>query len=169
MVCINQVKICKDNEWKEDLKGVFSARSFYNFCLVQNGVEMVQWPKFLWKGIVPPKVESMVWLATLDRLPTRRFLSTRGFSFSVDELKCPMCGLCDETAPHLFLSCPWAWSVWGAVCSWWKIAWVCPHSLEDMLIQWLGGFHNNGSKKAWEAVFFATMWSIWLGRNRKVF
>lgn len=46
---------------------------------------------------------------------------------------------------------------------------VCPLSLEDMIIQWVGGFPNKGSKKAWEATFFATVWSIWLGQNRKVF
>lgn len=171
--CINQVKISFDKEdklvWKEGQNEMFSSRSFYNFCLMQNGFVEVQWAKFLWKGIVPPKVESMVWLAILDRLPTKRFLCSRGFLFSNEDLKCGMCGSYEETASHLFLSCSWAWSIWGAMFSWWEVSWVCPNSLEDMIIQWVGGFHRRGSKKAWEAVFFATMWSIWLGRNRKIF
>lgn len=39
LICINQVKICHNKEdrlvWKEDSKGVFLSRSFYNFCLIR--------------------------------------------------------------------------------------------------------------------------------------
>lgn len=51
MNCINLVNISNDKVdklvWKEDSRGVFSSSSFYNFCLSQNGVELVHWAKFL--------------------------------------------------------------------------------------------------------------------------
>lgn len=94
---------------------MFSTRSFYNFCLAQNGIDKVPWAKLLWRGLVPSKVESMVWLAILDRLPTKVFLSLRGVLFLAEEIKCVLCGSNEETVTHLFIHCPWARFVWSAI------------------------------------------------------
>ncbi|KAJ4841383.1 hypothetical protein Tsubulata_011552 [Turnera subulata] len=44
-----------------------------------------------------------------------------------------------------------------------------PRSMEDLFTQWFGMAGNARARAQWMAILYATLWSIWLGRNKLVF
>lgn len=70
------------------------------------------WAKLIWfKGYIP-KHSFTMWIANLDRLPTRSRLSTCGMQVPTD---CCLCSTMAETRDHLLLTCDYSLAVWQQV------------------------------------------------------
>ena len=51
----------------------------------------------------------------------------------------------------------------------WDVRGCVPRSVEDWAEGWSSFIVKSCSKRAWMTLFFATVWTIWECRNRKVF
>ncbi|XP_039052924.1 uncharacterized protein LOC120194796 [Hibiscus syriacus] len=86
----------------------------------------VSWQYLVWFPGRIPKHNIIVWMAILDRLPTRVWLLRMGLS--IVDVKCLMCGIEPECRDHMFFGCNFAKDLWGAIlalcgvyrgaCSW---------------------------------------------------
>ncbi|XP_058198468.1 uncharacterized protein LOC131313991 [Rhododendron vialii] len=122
----------------------------------------------VWRSLSPPKVEIFSWLAIQSRVATRSMLHNRNLILDPRLVRCPFSSKQDETPQHLFLFCNVTWSVWSIITEWWHTNWVCPSSLADLAVWWFDNGFCNLEKHIWEACFFATIWSLWLARNKLV-
>nr|GEY71081.1 reverse transcriptase domain, reverse transcriptase zinc-binding domain protein [Tanacetum cinerariifolium] len=77
--------------------------------------------EWVWNGDASGKfkVKIYVWRASLNRLPTRLNLVSRGIS--LDSVLCPFCELVEETLDHCLISCPLVSPVWRKIWVWWGL------------------------------------------------
>lgn len=68
--------------------------------------------KIIWNCRAPLKVKLFAWLLVRNRLSTRMNLSKKKI---VQSASCAICSSGDETANHLFLTCPFAINFWSKV------------------------------------------------------
>ena len=125
--------------------------------------------RLIWTGIVPSKVNVLAWRIILDRVQTKENLKKRSIIANGGDEKCVLCDGAVETNNHLFFSCPIAYKVWGLCFNWVGLSAVFPMDAFCHLQQHLGWVHGKRKKKVWLVVWFATVWNIWVTRNRKVF
>ena len=153
--------------WKNDMGAEFSTK---NLRLDILAAEMGQdiGPNFKWNSWAPMKSNLLLWRAKMDRVASKIGLERRGIH-SIDTI-CNRCGYCSESTDHLFVECLFARSIWWNVLVWMRVPWPTNcESLND-LVQLL--LDSPGSKK-WKRIVYtvvmATVWNIWLARNRMVF
>ncbi|KAG7530875.1 Reverse transcriptase zinc-binding domain [Arabidopsis thaliana x Arabidopsis arenosa] len=92
-------------------KGFSSAKTW---AVTRPRAAIVDWWDSVWfKGHIPKHAFNM-WIATLDRLPTKTRLSSWGLQI---QDTCGLCSLSPESRDHLFLSCDFALYLWNAVAS----------------------------------------------------
>lgn len=127
------------------------------------------WFHSIWKLAVPPKIQCFLWLAILNSIPMKVFLSSRGVHFSPDQLRCVWCGQVEECCSHILLTCPFSSRVWGYVLKWWGISWCSPCSLSSFMLAWDGCPFGGIIYKRWLIVCATSLWSLWLVRNETVF
>lgn len=72
---------------------------------------------FDWNKIVPKKVSIPMWRVEMEILPLLLSLARR--HIQVPLVQCPICGDCEESAEHLFVSCRFAES--EEISKWCKI------------------------------------------------
>jgi hypothetical protein len=75
------------------------------------------------------KVVVFSWQTLLSRIPTKANLASRGVVLEDDLLLCAFCGGGVETENHLFLLCPFAWSIWVEVYRWFEVVKVLPDNI----------------------------------------
>lgn len=104
--------------WKENGAQKFSVRIAYQVVVrlkhpnhakhssVQDHSSF--WGK-IWKLIVPPKVDTFLWRACSDCLPTRENLHKKRVRV---EVTCELCCHHLETTSHVLWECPFARNVW---------------------------------------------------------
>ncbi|GLU12369.1 hypothetical protein SLE2022_290540 [Rubroshorea leprosula] len=122
----------------------------------------------MWKSSIPSKVSVFSWQLLQDRLPTKDNLVKRGvLNVNQDNSYC-WCATAPEKVDHFLLNCDFAYNIWMRVCRWWGLTTVLSNTCVSMFHHhwWNGGKTVN---KAWMAVWFAVVWTLWLGRNDKVF
>ncbi|KAI8568450.1 hypothetical protein RHMOL_Rhmol02G0200400 [Rhododendron molle] len=108
-------------------------------------------------------------MAIQSKVATRSVLLGSNLILEGQSSLCPLCSLVLETPQHLFLHCLFSWGVWSQILEWWRVQWVCPESLHNLLRWWMDNRFRNLEKRLWEATFFATLWSLWQVRNEFVF
>jgi len=119
--------IGKDNKkWRFSVKslcGLLSPNPYTNSGFSFAGI---------WKGIVPPKVEILCWIAIINRINTRCILAKKGI-LDISESNCPICLAEEESVDDILLHCHKHWIIWSKIIKWWGLDWRCPKSLSDML------------------------------------
>lgn len=109
--------------WVHDSKGVFSVKKLSKL-LLEVGVEDLSFNfDKIWKLKVPPRVRSFLWMISIDKLPTKEFLSRRGLHFNNLERSCPWCNGDSEKLEHLFFGCKFIKAFWKRIFKWWNIKW----------------------------------------------
>lgn len=123
----------------------------------------------VWGSSVPHKIRICVWRLLQSRLPTRDGLATRGIIPQGQNLSCPLCNCAQESCAHLFILCPKVWEVWYAIYEWIGVSFVAHHDLVQNFMQFGALFRGKRSKHFKFLIWCATVWIIWLTRNRIVF
>ncbi|GKD92368.1 RNA-directed DNA polymerase, eukaryota, reverse transcriptase zinc-binding domain protein [Tanacetum coccineum] len=113
--------------------------------------------KLRWNNLIPIKLNILTWRISLDRIPTRSNLDSRGID--LDSILCPVCNDEIETSQHLLIDCSIAKSSWILVSKWWGFH-DYPKDLPS-LIKW-GDYTNLPIKSAriFDAVVQTTLWAI---------
>ncbi|GJX26389.1 RNA-directed DNA polymerase, eukaryota [Tanacetum coccineum] len=89
---------------------VKDIRNSIDDLFLPSGPETTRWVKF-----IPIKINVFTWRARRDCLPTRANLIRRGVF--VESGNCPICGLHEENAHHIFFQCDLAQAVLRRICS----------------------------------------------------
>ncbi|XP_024004988.1 uncharacterized protein LOC112082120 [Eutrema salsugineum] len=119
------------------------------------------WAKTVWfKGCVPKYAFNM-WIAQLNRLPTRVRLATWGMNIST---LCCLCPDREETREHLLLACGYSHQIWSMV-----FARLSPsqHMLRTWaeLLSWTRSHSVAAPSILKKVVVQATIYHIWRQRN----
>ncbi|GKV32332.1 hypothetical protein SLEP1_g40948 [Rubroshorea leprosula] len=157
-------------EWILSKDSRYSTKTAYSFltkeprCLTQEKVF-----RRVWNPILPTKISAFNWQLLLNRLPTKSNLLKRGFSVIMGDGNCILCQEEEEDATHLFLKCKNVRWIWKECARWWGI------NLEIQEDCWKtfekpGAWTKNSKiRKGWDCTWSATVWSIWLMRNQRIF
>ena len=122
--------------------------------------------KIRWNKLTPIKLNILKWRISLDRIPTRSNLDSRGID--LDSTRCPVCNDEIETSQHLLIDCAIAKSSWILVSRWWGFH-DYPKDLPS-LIKWADNTNlPTKSARIFDAVVQTTLWAIWNLRNRICF
>ncbi|GKV25499.1 hypothetical protein SLEP1_g34934 [Rubroshorea leprosula] len=166
---IQPIKGQKDQwEWRHD-HGIYSAKSGYQALSSNHQQSRINLHKRIWCRLVPTKICAFVWKVLQDRIPSKVNLYKRGI---VPDLHLATCMLCDESIEdinHLFLHCKFAYAVWSKCLQWWRISSVRADNCYASFEQQLATFKNVNIRAGWDAVWSATIWSIWIARNERAF
>lgn len=86
----------------------YQTGAMYN--LLKRHVHVVPWHPIVWIKSGIPRQSFQVWLAVLNRMPTRdRLLSWNIATTSA----CLLCNVNCESRDHLYFACPYAWEIWS--------------------------------------------------------
>ncbi|XP_010433774.1 PREDICTED: uncharacterized protein LOC104717843 isoform X2 [Camelina sativa] len=122
---------------------------------------LVDWHDSVWfKGAMPRHAFNM-WIANLDRLPTKMRLVRWGMNINST---CDLCSLYQETRDHLFLACDYARSIWLATNSRLGLPQIYFTSWSD-LISWTKVKNNRSPPTLRKLVAQSVIYAIWKQRN----
>ncbi|MED6113242.1 hypothetical protein PIB30_118904 [Stylosanthes scabra] len=158
--------------WKHDNKCIFSVKSFVSVLYKNNNREvepnMYAFAKNLWKGLVPPRVELLVWFVILGKMNTKDRLFEIGMIRDVDA-NCVLCDAEWESVYHLFFGCKASLAIWDEALNHWGVSWSSPGEMKGCFESWMGVQVRREQKVLWMIVFFSIIWEIWSQRNAIIF
>ena len=139
-------------------KGFSSAKTW---AVTRPRAAIVDWWDSVWfKGHIPKHAFNM-WIATLDRLPTKTRLSSWGLQI---QDTCGLCSLSPESRDHLFLSCDFALYLWNAVSL--KLNMQGIHfTLWAELLSWLKSGNRRSPPTLRKLIAQSVIYAIWKQRN----
>ncbi|KAJ0544992.1 putative RNA-directed DNA polymerase transcription factor SBP family [Helianthus annuus] len=123
---------------------------------------------FFWNSWATPKANFLAWRALQGRVASKLGLAARGVH--LPNLMCDRCGYELESPDHIFVSCLFARCIWWNIFRWIKVP-MPPEctSLGDLL----ESLHNTPGSQKWKRIVhmvaLASIWRIWIARNKKVF
>ena len=82
---------------------------------------------------------------------------------------CVMCKNDNESADHLFLHCPLAQRVWSYVLQKFKVSWVLPQGVNQLIEADFMMHRDKKTNLLWSLVIHAVLWSLWKERNLRIF
>ncbi|GKD46079.1 RNA-directed DNA polymerase, eukaryota [Tanacetum coccineum] len=141
---------------------VKDIRNFIDDLFLPSRPETTRWVKF-----IPIKINVFTWRARRDCLPTRANLIRRGVF--MESVNCPICGLHEENAHHIFSQCDLAQAVLRRICRWWDLDWQFWTSFSSWNLWFSSVRLTSNIKSLLEGVFSIAWWSIWVFRNRLLF
>ncbi|GLU19134.1 hypothetical protein SLE2022_353990 [Rubroshorea leprosula] len=162
----------KEDQWRWHLdpSGIYSTKSAYS-QLSKGVLNMVHEGDFkrVWKAHIPPKVSAFCWQLLHRKLPTKDNLASHRILKDISSLNCCWCDTLPESPDHIFFHCNLAFSLWMKCYKWWGVNYVMSNSCRLVLEQhkWIGG--NKLTNKGWNIIWFAVVWTLWLGRNDLIF
>jgi hypothetical protein len=111
-------------------------------------------------------VAFFVWTAALGKILTHDNLRRRDI---VVVEWCVMCKKHGESVDHLLLHCDVARVVWSSFYRLFRVEWVMPSSVLDVLSGW-GTLLGCGSvNRIWKKVPLCVLWGLWRERNVRLF
>ncbi|XP_074352682.1 uncharacterized protein LOC141691828 [Apium graveolens] len=114
--------------------------------------------KIIWRIKAPAKVLNLIWRAASGLLPTLVSLSQKHVPVTT---ACPVCDGADETILHALVTCPKAALLWQSIIS------DVQQYVQGDFFDWLDGTLRQVNKDR-RALVGTIAWSIWKGRNEKV-
>nr|GEW90934.1 RNA-directed DNA polymerase, eukaryota, reverse transcriptase zinc-binding domain protein [Tanacetum cinerariifolium] len=142
--------------WSLSSDGIFSVSSAR--IHVDEGLCIMEGPHNRWSKLVPIKVNILMWMIRLNKLPTRHNMSLRGLD--IPYISCPVCLVGVETYDHLFFSCSTTSYIITRILVWWELPFIELSSFLDWQ-SWFDGLKLKHELKAFiEATFFVSWWVI---------
>ncbi|XP_019102534.1 PREDICTED: uncharacterized protein LOC109133514 [Camelina sativa] len=147
-----------------DYRPTFSSKETWEQLRLHSPV--VPWADVVWFKQNVPRFSFIIWLALLNRLPTRDRL--RGWGMSVPTA-CVLCSNGTETHDHLFFTCPFSSELWGFFAA--KLfpspptallassAWILTHSQP----------HTVKATAIVKLLFQTVVYHLWKERNARIF
>ena len=149
--------------WKHRQSGQFDVSSFYSAL---QGSNRMQFPwKSIWGVKAPRCISFFIWIAARGTILTCDNLMRRGHIMAG---WCCMCKHNWETGDHLLLHCETASALWSFILQAFRINWVMPAKVIDLLFGWYNWFGKHSSG-VWNLVPLCLMWTLWQERNRRIF
>ncbi|KAE8665156.1 XS domain-containing / XS zinc finger domain-containing protein-related-like protein isoform 1 [Hibiscus syriacus] len=150
--------------WKGNGEGISSVNSCVKLCYYVSEVETF-WMKNIWRGLVPPRVETFMWQVVHQKLAVKSELQKRGVLEIVD-CACPFCKREIESPSHLFFTCSVVWSLWNKFLNFWEVSSVFHDNTQSFLLAWddLVSYSS-----IWSFIPGVVLWTIWKVRNVIVF
>ena len=126
--------------------------------------EEQRWASFLWFKGATPKHAFNMWIAHLNRLPTRARLANWGMQIPTT---CCLCTTAVETRDHLLISCQYATTIWLEVSRRIRIS-------QPLFTTWTGlmswaNSNSNAPPNLKMLVAQAVIYNIWRQRNNVLF
>lgn len=138
--------------------GFSSARTW---AALRPRAALVNWVDIVWfKGNTPKHAFNM-WIANLDRLPTKSRLERWGMQIITT---CRLCGLHFETRDHLFLNCDFAVYIWNAVCRRLDLPSITFGSWQQLL-SWMKRKSERSPPTLRKLITHSVVYAIWRQRN----
>ncbi|GAU28666.1 hypothetical protein TSUD_159480 [Trifolium subterraneum] len=158
--------------WQGTTDGSYTVKSGYNAQIewesnnsaqahTSNQLEDSPIWKNLWNIESPPKQLHLLWRILHNVVPVKSNLLKKGI---VCDSICPRSNKSPETIDHTFISCDWARMVWFCSPITIMTTQIQPLTFSD----WLRYMLTNSTKECMQIISTIT-YSIWLGRNNKVF
>ncbi|XP_013658202.2 uncharacterized protein LOC106362925 [Brassica napus] len=122
------------------------------------------WSDVIWFKGSTPSHAFMMWVAQLDRLPTRSCLVSWGLQIADC---CCICNTYRETRDHLFLRCSYSEHIWSVVTTRLGYRQTLFHTW-TAFISWLDIKDNICSSILRKLVSHATIYKIWQERNNRL-
>lgn len=85
------------------------------------------------------------------------------------DLKCPFCGLVEESVSHVLFWCDKVRDIWNQCYSWLNVSTAFPVSAIDHFWQHCSPKVSEGVNKKWRILWNAILWVLWNWRNNVVF
>ncbi|KAJ1690987.1 hypothetical protein LUZ63_015142 [Rhynchospora breviuscula] len=130
--------------------------------LADTGVRSSYHPS-LWKIKAPLKVRIFLWLLLQNRLLTQENLLLRGWPAIQSCITCQTPTM--ETAPHLFIHCPFAHRLWDMLQT--RLNLPVINFTADLVGFWLTNRSLLGDQ--WDIIWAAASWALWKERNARIF
>lgn len=119
---------------------------------------------------MPSKVTAFSWRVVRNRLPTLDNLVSRGVLQGNTNSLCSGCHLAMETVSHLFFECKLYSDMWIQLLHWVGVQAAMHNVCSQHLSQFLGLCSFSKEKvAAWQCLWFAGLYGIWLSRNNLIF
>ena len=161
---IGSVEVDHDSNscfWSLSNDGTFSVGSLHHH--VDDLLPSYLTPSTRWCKIIPRKVNIFMWRLSLDKLPHRFNLSSRGLD--IQSILCPICNEQVENLDHAFFSCYTTYNVWRLIHTWSGSKVPILSSYEDWN-SWIVSWHaSKDSKERALVIFVASCWILWRFRN----
>ncbi|XP_026398230.1 uncharacterized protein LOC113294010 [Papaver somniferum] len=151
--------------WKLHPSGVFSVKTLYRKLVESYGIENFPY-LFVWKAVVPPKINLFVWSLVHGRLNPKDVLLRKGIEL---DNSCVLCGDDLESQSNLFLHCKVAFRVWSQLLPTSRYSWVIPKSVMQLSLCWHNTTFTNNGNCIWNLIPVAIFWSLWKERNNCTF
>ena len=87
----------------------------------------------------------------------------------VNETLCPLCKTESETMGHLIFTCRFSYKIWTAMYGWFGLKIALPNKPCAHFMQHKNALKKRDKKGVWNIMRFATVWNIWIWRNKVVF
>jgi len=138
----------------------YTSKSFYNHLYKDfHPPKPFLW---IWKSRCCNKLRVFSWLLLMDRLNTRSLLKRKKFKIDGNNYNCILCTTQrEETALHLFFTCPFATSCWQQIGIQWQ------HG--NPFFQMLEIAKQSLNCNFFMEIFIITTWHIWKIRNGHIF
>ena len=117
---------------------------------------------WIWESRCCNKLRVFTWLLLMDRLNTRNLLKRKKFKIEGNNYNCVLCtSQREETAMHLFFTCPFAIRCWQTIGIQWQYGTPFFQMLEIAKHNFNGTFFME--------IFTIAAWQIWKQRNGLIF
>ena len=145
----------------KDCKGFSSSKTWE---AVRPRARTKGWARSVWfKGAIPRHVFNM-WLANLNRLPTKVRLASWGLNISTT---CCLCSIQDETRDHLFLQCSYSNVLWNLLFARLDPNHASFFSWEELL-SWIRVSTTSAPSTLKKLATQALIYNVWRQRNAAV-
>jgi hypothetical protein len=162
--------------FRHGIGGLFSVKASYDFLFPRLGCSTLLSSSLcnvvhkVWDSWAPSKVVVFSWQTLLARIPTKENLAIRGMVLENAHVNCAVCGGGVETENHLFILCPFAWSIWIEVYRWFGVVEVSPGNIASHFIGFLSSLKcGKKPRKGLGMVWHVVLWTLWRVRNDKIF
>lgn len=99
-------------------------------------------------------------ILTIDKLQRRNHILANG---------CILCLQNAEDVHHQFIHCSFTIKVLHVIFQLFVVDWVMPRTDTELFEHWKYGSSSYRGKVVWKLMLVATLWNVWLERNRRVF
>ncbi|GJY48687.1 RNA-directed DNA polymerase, eukaryota, reverse transcriptase zinc-binding domain protein [Tanacetum coccineum] len=155
--------------WSQDNSGIFKVQTLSNNIQNLSLADCNLGVHHTWNSWIPRKVNICVWRASINRLPTRTNLISRGVFLA--SVLCPFCENEEEDIEHCLIRCPRVLPIWRKVWSWWHLpspVTFPSFSITDIALGKLVTHDSPRLKKAIHGVFQSALWAVWKWRNKLI-